>query len=107
MNNNNSEVFAIQILEKVQLQLKEIEIISTDYRIKEKIHKLLDYIDLETSNTKAEFAEMIHLKVKETKPLHPELSTYLYLLYRNLMQGKISLQEAQGLYEMYMKEYMF
>lgn len=107
MSNNNSEVFAVQILEKVQLQLKEIEILSTDYRIKEKIHKLLDFIELETSNTKAEFAEIVHSKVKETKALYPELSTYLYLLYRNLMQGKISLQEAQSLYEMYMKEYMF
>lgn len=106
MSNNNSEVFAIQILEKVQLQLKEIEIMSTDYRVKEKVHKLLDYIDLETSNNKVEFAEMVYSKIKETKPLYPELSTYLYLLYRNLMQGKVSLQEAQGLYEMYMKEYM-
>lgn len=106
MNNKNSEVFAIQILEKVQLQLKEIEILSTDYRVKEKVHKLLDYIESETSNRKADFAEVIHLKCKETKALYPELSTYLYLLYRNLMQGKVSLQEAQVLYEMYMKEYL-
>lgn len=104
MNSSKIDKSALKILEKVQNRLKELEAFCIDYDTKEKIHNLIDFIEDETSENKVVLAEMIYNKVKETRGVSPELNTYFYLLYRNLEQDKVSLEEAHRLYDMYVKE---
>jgi len=51
--------------------------------------------------------EMIEDKMKETKYTNSELNVNLYLLYRKLIDEKISEKEALDTFEMYMKEEEF
>lgn len=101
---SQSEKVAYNTLEKVYNDLKGIEALCSDYMLKEKIHTLIDFIEFETMKDKSAFAEIIYSKMKQTKVRYPELSTQFYILYRNLTEDKITLQEAAGLYEMYIKE---
>lgn len=102
MNKNN---YYDRVLKIIQSELKDIETLNSSFEIKDRIHKLLDFIDQETLNNRTVFQEMLYSKIKETNGKNPELNTYLYLLYRNLIEDKITIQEAKKLYEMYLKEY--
>jgi hypothetical protein len=107
MNNSKVDKSTLKVLEKVQAKLKEIELQCIDYETKEKLSSLIDFIDGETSDSKTVFTEMIYNKVKETRGISSELNTYFYLLYRNLEQDKVSLEEAHRLYDMYVKEFEY
>jgi len=104
MNKDGSENFAFKLIEKVQVELSEIEVLCSDYILKERIHALLEFIQTETPSNKKLFTEMIYSKIQETKALYPDLNLNFYLLYRNFVEDKISSKEAQNLYEMYIKE---
>jgi hypothetical protein len=97
--------FELEIIKRIKDELKEMDNITSINEIKGKIHGLLDYIEDEISSDKEAFEDMIYLKVKETSGINPDLNTHLYMLYRNLTQNKISLHEAQKIYQMYLTEY--
>ena len=104
MKNVELESFTLKLIEKIQQELKNIDSICTDYLVNERIHNLLEFIEKETSENKGIFTEMILSKIKETRRTNPELNTDFYLLYRNVIEGKITMKEAQVLYDMYVKE---
>lgn len=104
MNNSNSKNASLKLIEKIHYRLKEIETLCADYETKEKLCGLLNYIEDELTSDKKAFAELIYEKVKETKGSYSELNTRYYLLYRNLVENKISIQEARNAYEIYEKE---
>jgi hypothetical protein len=94
----------LKVIERVEKDLREIELISSDYLVKERIHNILDFIEKETKENKTVLEDMIRSKIKETKNINPELNTYFYVLYRNLSEDKITVEEAQTIYDMYIKE---
>jgi|GEM_PF-2729923 len=100
------ENFSIKIIEKIQLELKEIELISTEYAVKERLHKLLELIEFETEENKTVLSKLIQCKISETRGVNSELNTNFYLLNRNLMENRISVMEAKATYEMYVKEFI-
>jgi len=104
MDKDDSENFTFKIIEKVQVELKQIEVDCPNYIIKERIHALLEFIQSETPSYRKIFAEIIYSKIQETKGLHSDLNLNFYLLYRNFVDGKISTEEAQNLYDTYVKE---
>lgn len=105
MDNTNFESFSLKIIEKMQIELKEMELICADYVVKERIQKLLELIELETKENKIILSELIQDKIKETRGVNSELNTNFYMLYRKLAENKISILEAKGIYEMYTKEF--
>lgn len=107
MCDSKNENSILKVLQEVHAKLKAIELDCTDFGTKEKIHKLINYIEEENLNSKKVLAEMIYAKVKETRSVSSELNTYFYLLYRNLEQGKVSVEEAHKLYDMYVKELIY
>jgi hypothetical protein len=104
MEKENSEGLTLKILEKVKSDLIDTQALCSDYLIEEKLHKIINFIDQETYSSKVIFEEMIYRKVKETRNINAELNTDFYLLYRKFRENKISMQEAQTIYEMYLKE---
>lgn len=105
MGNNYSEVLAFEIINKIRKELDEIYGLTSANEIRQRIHKLIMVIDDETLNNKSVVMEKIYCKVKETNGVNERLNGYLYLLYRNLEKGKISIKEAERLYNMYISEY--
>jgi hypothetical protein len=104
MTKTNIEGLSLKIVEKIHLELKEIELMSTDYIVKERIHRLLELIELETEENKTILSELIQDKIRVTKGVNSELNTNFYLLNRKLIGNKISILEAKATYEMYAKE---
>jgi Tol biopolymer transport system component len=102
MSGKKLNYFELEIVNKINDKLKEMEHMTSLQEIKGKIHKLIDFIEEETASDKEAFEEMIYSKVKETNGKNSDLNTHLYMLYRNLIQNKITLHEAQKIYEMYM-----
>jgi hypothetical protein len=94
----------LRIIEKIQVDLKEIELSCLDSLAKEKINKLLSCMEQEIKCNKSIFSEMLLQKIKQTKGMYPELNANFYILYRNFVNGKISYKDAQDIYEMYVKE---
>jgi hypothetical protein len=95
---------SIKMVDKILGDLKDIEMLCSEYLIKEKIKKVIQYIENETLYNKDFLCDMIYEKMKETKYNFPEMHTNFYLLYRKLMEDKISIDEAQNIYDMYVKE---
>ena len=104
MNKNNFEGLSLKLLERIQLDLREIEPICSDYFVNERIHKILEYIEKETIDNKIVLEELIKERIKETRSFNSELNTSFYFLYRNFSEGKISIRDAQSMYDMYVKE---
>ncbi len=105
MVRNDFDSATFKIIEKAKAELMDMEGLTNVVAIKEKLRGLISFIDEETTNNKIIFAEKIYWKVKETRDTNPELNTCLYMLYRVLMEGKVPLNEAQKLYNMYLSEY--
>jgi hypothetical protein len=104
MEKNDFESIFLKLIERIQLDLRETELVCSDYLVKERIHKILDYIEIETIDNKIVLEELIKEKIKETKSLNSELNTSFYFLYRNFSAGKITIKDAQSMYDMYIKE---
>jgi ASC-1-like (ASCH) protein len=102
---NNSASFTLKIIDKIKIELKEIEELNSYSEMKKRIRMLLKCIDDDTIGDKSAFLEIIYCKLKESKDSNPKLNTSLYLLYRNLIDDRISIQEAQKLFSMYIAEY--
>lgn len=105
--NNSSADFALRVIEKIKTELKEIKELNSAYEMRNRINMLLKYIDDDTTGDKSAFLDIIFIKLKEAKDINPQLNASLYLLYRNLSDDKITIQEAQKLFDMYINEYEF
>jgi hypothetical protein len=103
--NNSSASFTFKIIENIKIELKEIEKLNSASEMRNRIKKLLETIEDDTIGDKSAFLEIIYSKLKETRDINPQLNTAFYLLYRNLMEDKISILEAQKLFNMYINEY--
>jgi hypothetical protein len=104
MGENHFDSMSLKIIEKIQLDLRETELLCSDYLVKEKIHKILEYIEQETTDNKMVLEDLIKEKIKETRGINSELNTSFYFLYRNFLEEKITIQDAKDMYEMYSKE---
>lgn len=104
MNGDNSDKIALRLLDKIYNELINIEAECSDYLINERLTKLIHIIENETLKNKTILLDLIHIKIKETKLINPDLNSRFYILYRNLSEDKITTMEAQSVYEMYAKE---
>ncbi|MCM0650497.1 hypothetical protein NBE98_19210 [Clostridium swellfunianum] len=104
MEKEDLESVYIRLIEKIRMDLNEIEVYCADYFIKEKIHKIIEYIDQDTKNNRTVLADLIKEKMNETKTMNSDLNTDFYFLYRKFLDGKINIQDAQQMYDMYSKE---
>lgn len=105
MTRNDFDSATFRIIEKTKEGLIDVEELSSIVEIKQKLRQIISFIDEETTSNKIIFSEKLYWKVKETRNSNPKLNTCLYMLYRVLMEGKVSLIEAQRMYNMYLVEY--
>ena len=101
---SNFNKLPLKLLEKIREELLDIGMSCSEYQVKEKLLNLIDLIENETSNNRMILIDMIYSKVRETKGKNSDLNARFYMLYRNLNEEKISVQEAQDMYDMYVRE---
>lgn len=98
------ERYSLKIIEKIEEKLRDVELSTSDYLVKEKIENIIEFIEKETKDNKFFLEEMIKNKINETRTTNPKLNTNFYMLYRNLTEGRITREEAKAIYDIYIKE---
>lgn len=90
-------------IQKIKLGLKTIRLNEKNKNLKKEASQMLDMIEQELTDDSESLEEKILDKMKETKNSDPDMNANLYILYRNLVNDKISQEQALQLYTMYIK----
>ncbi|KEI16462.1 hypothetical protein [Clostridium haemolyticum] len=95
-------------IQKILSELKEIQNLALEDIVKFRISQLLERIsEMAKIDTKDSLEQIIYKKMKEAATINPELNVKLYMLYRNLKEGKISQKEAREAYDIYVQMHPF
>jgi hypothetical protein len=100
MSSDNEVSIEVETIEKIIKELNEISLLCSEPHLKVKIEALQSYISSVTElNNKVSAEDVIYEKMVEVKYSNPELHLKLYMLYRNLMSGRISELDAMSSFE--------
>jgi len=100
MSNDNQILIQIETMQKIIKELNQISILCSEPHLKMKIEGLQRYVSsvIEWDN-KISTEDLIYEKMVEVKYDNPDLHLKLYMLYRDLMSGRISKIDAMSSYE--------
>lgn len=100
MSNNNQVSIEVEAIQKIRKELSEISVLCSEPHLKMKIEALQSYVSsLVDLNSQNSVEDVIYEKMIEVKHTNPELHLKLYMLYRNLMSGRISKVDALSSFE--------
>ena len=106
MSSNNGISVQVEVIEKIIRELNEISILCAEPHLKVKIEGLQSFVssilDLDSQDS---VEDVIYEKMIEVKYTNPELHLKLYMLYRNLMSGRISKIDALSSFESCLRLY--
>lgn len=96
------------LLEKILSELNEVQTLSSERLLQEKVGILIKYIEnLIENKDEIPFETIIYNKMREVRLKDPELNSKLYILYRKLSDKKISEEDARIMYDVYIKSQAF
>lgn len=101
MNIDEEVAFKKETVDKIQTKLRVIRLTTAEPAIKGKIEEILDIINNELNPDSMSIGEIIYNKMSESKAIDKELHVRLYMLYRKLLDDKISEEDAAKLYQLY------
>ena len=90
-------------IQKIKMGLKTIKLNEKNKNLKKEASEMPNMIDKELSDDSESLEEKILEKMKETKKSDPDMNANLYILYRNLVDNKISEERPLRLSSMYVK----
>ncbi len=94
------------IIEKILFELKEIKDCSTEDTLKIRLSNVIKTLSKASNcNMDKLLEDMIYEKMRESMNNNPELHSKLYMLYRSLVDGKVSEEAAKQLFETYLQMY--
>jgi hypothetical protein len=99
VSKNNEVSIQIETVQKIIKELSEISLLCSDPHLKMKIEELQSFVSSVNLDSKFSIEEEIFKKMVEAKHANPDLHFKLYMLYRNLMSGRISEVDAMASYE--------
>ena len=104
MNSKNVVSLKIEEMHKIIKELNEISILCFEPHIKMKIDGVQKFVsNFLDSDSEISFEDEIFEKMVEVKHINPDLHLKLYILYRNLVSGRISEVDAMASYESYLR----
>lgn len=93
-----------EFIQNIETQINDIVHICQDKEINKKLNKLLKYINDNTSTASYDaekLASLIKIRMKETRNTDPDLETRYYMLHQDLINGRITIGQAEELYRRY------
>jgi len=87
-------------LGKILTKLRGLKVMAKDKEMQLTIDQILELLDDELKVKDISVEEMIRDKMDETKISNPEKHLKLYMLYRKLVENKITEEEALNIYEL-------
>lgn len=95
-----------EIIEKVLFELKEIKECCVEDTLKGRLNNVIKTLSKASDcNEEKLLEDMIYDKMRESMNNNPELHSKLYMLYRSLVDGKVSEEAAKQLFETYLQMY--
>ena len=95
MSRNNQVSIQVGAIEKIIKELNEISILCPEPNLQAKIEGLHSFVSsLIDLSSKTSIEDVVYEKMVEVKHTNPELHLKLYMLYRNLVCGRISKEDA-------------
>lgn len=95
MDIDNQVSIGVESIEKVVKELEEISMLCAEPHLKIKIEALQSFVSsLLNLESKSSIEDVIFEKMVEVKTSSPDLHLKLYMLYRNLVCGRISKEDA-------------
>ncbi|MCB2288864.1 hypothetical protein LGK97_03685 [Clostridium sp. CS001] len=103
MSNNNQVSINIETIQEIVKELGEISDISSTTQVRMKVDRLQKLVSgfLDVNN-KVPVEDVIYDKMVEVKNSNQDLHLKLYMLYRNLINDRISKADAMAAYESYL-----
>lgn len=89
-------------IEEIQGKLNRIRLTTGEYSIKSIAEEILNLLEVEFKIEEEPIEEVIRKKMLETKNTNPELHFKFYMLYRKLIDKRITEEDALKTYELYM-----
>lgn len=103
MDNEDKILISRQCINRVISGLKTIKIGEKNKVLKRQASDMLDILEAELNYGNLSLEEKILKKMKETKTSDPDMNANLYILYQNLVNGRISKEQALDRYNVYAK----
>lgn len=91
--------------EKIVSEIRTLSIICTDDVVKKRLMELINHLNRISDGAEdiMSIEDIIGKKLEETKRTNKELNADLYILYQNLIRGKISEEKAKQIFEDYLR----
>lgn len=89
-------------LEKMKVKLRGLKVSIEDKSVQSAIGEILDILDNELNDRDISLENTIKNKMIETKISNPDQHFKLYMLYRKLVEKRITEEEALKDYEIYL-----
>ena len=100
MSSNNKVSIQVETMQKIVKELSEISILCSESHLKIRIEALQSYVSSVVDlGGKVSVLDVIYKKMVEVKYTNPDLHLKLYMLYRNLVSGRISEVDAMSSFE--------
>ncbi|HEY8889989.1 MAG TPA: hypothetical protein VIM70_07015 [Clostridium sp.] len=100
MIRNNQVSIQVESIEKIIRELNEISILCPEPYLQAKVEGLQSFVSsILNSGTKSSVEDIIYEKMVEVKHSSPELHLKLYMLYRDLVCGRVSKEDAMISFE--------
>lgn len=100
MSSNEKITITVQQAEEIIEELNKISELCFEPKLKKKIEGLQNFVSsVLNPGNELSIQEVIYEKMVEVKRDNPDLHLKLYMLYRNLMNGKISEIDAMESFE--------
>lgn len=95
MSINNEVSIQVESVEKIIKEIDEISILSAEPHLKIKVEGLQSFVSsLLNLESESSVEDVIFEKMVEVKNSNPDLHLKLYMLYRNLVCGRILKKDA-------------
>jgi len=98
---NKKILVSEELFSKITATLKTIKVRSKDKEIVKEVSELLCKLENENKEDITTVTEKIKLKMNEMKSVDPAIHADLYILYRNVIDNRISEDEALRIFEMH------
>lgn len=89
-------------LEKMLVKLRGLKLLAEDKNAKSVIDEIIELLDNELNAKQVSVENMIKDKMNETKFSNPDQHFKLYMLYRKLVENKITEEKALEDYKIYL-----
>lgn len=104
MDSSDKVLVNKESLESIQIKLRGLKVSLDDKNAQSVIGEILEILDNELKIETISIEQIIHDKMNETKYLNHELHFKLYMLYRKVVENKITEEEAAKAYELYLHD---